>query len=74
MSQVVGNFESPRCKGQIVLDTQKKIFHLQGKCNGKVIKYLASAPPDFRQSYSGSGLPFPTEEIAYSNTPNSGTV
>ena len=36
------------------------------------IQYWAPSPPDYRQSFSGTGLPFPNEEVAYSNSPNIG--
>ena len=36
------------------------------------VQYWASSPPESRHSFSGSGLPFPNEEMAYSNSPNVG--
>lgn len=36
--------------------------------------FWAASPPDYRTSYTGSGLPYPNYEIAYENTPNKGTV
>jgi len=36
------------------------------------VQYWAPSPPDYRHSFSGSGLPFPNEEVAYSNSPNIG--
>jgi hypothetical protein len=36
------------------------------------IKYNASSPPDYNSNFSGSGLPFPNEEVAFENTPNKG--
>jgi hypothetical protein len=36
------------------------------------VQYWASSPPDSRHSFSGSGLPFHNEEMAYSNSPNVG--
>ena len=38
------------------------------------LKYSASNPPTYNSNFSGSGLPFPTEEIAFENTPNRGVV
>jgi hypothetical protein len=38
------------------------------------VQYWASSPPDSRHSFSGSGLPFHNEEMAYSNSPNIGRV
>lgn len=71
---LVSNFESPRCRGQVFLNSQTKVFTLRGQCNGSSLRYVAAAPPDFRDSYMGSGLPFPTEDMAYDNTQNKGDV
>lgn len=38
------------------------------------IQYWAPAPPDFRHSHNGSGLPFPNEDSAYSKNVNTGRV
>ena len=38
------------------------------------IKYNASSPPTYNNSYSGSALPFPNENIAFENTPNKGVA
>lgn len=38
------------------------------------IKYTAANPPTFSSNFSGSGLPFPNEDIAYDITPNRGVV
>jgi hypothetical protein len=38
------------------------------------VQYWASSPSDSIHSFSGSGLPFPSEDIAYSNSPNIGRV
>jgi hypothetical protein len=38
------------------------------------VQYWAPSPPDYRQSFSGSGLPFPNEEVAYQNSPNIGKI
>ena len=39
-----------------------------------LITYWAASPPDRRQSYFGSAMPFPSAEVAYSGSPNTGTV
>ena len=41
--------------------------------NAKII-YWAANPPDFNVSFSGSGLPYPSPEIAFQNTKNVGAV
>lgn len=43
------------------------------KKNAKII-YWAANPPDFNVSFSGSGLPYPSPEIAFQNTKNVGAV
>jgi len=54
-------------------------FVISGKLDNsfgseKFIKYSASNPPTYNSNFSGSGLPYPTEEIAFENTPNRGVV
>lgn len=38
------------------------------------IKYVAANPPTYSSNFSGSGLPYPTENIAYENTLNKGVI
>lgn len=38
------------------------------------IRFIASAPPDRRASFSGSGMPFASASQAFFNTPNQGQV
>ena len=38
------------------------------------VKYSAASPPTYNSNFSGSGLPFPTEDIAFDNTPNKGVA
>jgi len=42
--------------------------------NNLFIKYNASSPPTYNSNFSGSGLPYPNEYVAFENTPNKGTV
>ena len=39
-----------------------------------IVQYSAAAPPDYRTSFSGSGLPYHNKDQAYYKTPNQGTV
>lgn len=41
---------------------------------GKKMQYWASAPPTYINSYSGSGLPYPNQEIAYDTNDNKGVI
>ena len=38
------------------------------------VKYSAANPPTYNGSFTGSGLPFPSEDTAYENSPNRGVV
>ena len=38
------------------------------------VKYIAANPPTYNTSFSGSGLPFANEDMAFENTPNSGVI
>ena len=54
-------------------------FTINGKLNRTssekhYIKYSAANPPTYNSNFSGSGLPYPSEEIAFENTPNRGVV
>ena len=49
--------------------------HLNNHIPGKTkLVFWAPSPPDYRSSYSGSGLPFANAEMAYEQTPNAGVV
>ena len=70
------------CKVKL-LQNMAGSFVVKGQAEGAVlvrtagdayIKYWAANPPTFGDSYPGSGLPYPNEQVAYENTPNSGVV
>jgi hypothetical protein len=42
--------------------------------NAVFVKYWAAAPPTYSLSFSGSGLPYPNEEVAHEKTPNQGVA
>lgn len=66
----------------VSLDVKKNnnnVFTIHGKLNQipnvkRYIKYSAANPPTYNSNFSGSGLPYPTEEVAFENTPNRGAV
>ncbi len=65
------------CKGKIYANKSGN-FKLKGRVtklsgNG-VLKYWAPNPSTCLYSISGTGLPFPNEEIAFENTPNQGEI
>lgn len=41
---------------------------------GQTLEYYAAAPPDFRATYTGSGLPFANPQMAFDGSPNIGVV
>ena len=47
---------------------------IQDPVDDNKIMYYAASPPDFRTTYTGSGLPFANQEQAFYNTPNKGFV
>lgn len=38
------------------------------------VKYTASSPPTYNSNFSGSGLPYPNEIVAFENSPNKGVA
>lgn len=71
------SFESIYCTGKITT-IDRKYLNLKCKINDTVINntvhFAAPSPPNFNESFSGSGLPFKDKQQAYFNTPNKGTV
>lgn len=62
------------CEGTISIDNQHVV--VKGYCQipAQSMKYMAAAPPDFRMSRDGSGLPWANPNMAYDNTPNKGEI
>jgi hypothetical protein len=52
--------------------TIKGTLHNPASYKNKIIK--APNPPDIRTSYSGTALPFPSEEMAFENTKNHSVI
>lgn len=71
------SFESIYCTGKITTVDRK---HLKVKCKindevtNNVVNFYAPCPPNFNESFSGSGLPFKDKQQAYFNTPNKGSI
>lgn len=69
-------FENAYCK----VNVQQGDYEYEIIVDGKIampiandtIHYIAASPPDFRASYSGSGLPYVSQIQAFENTPNKG--
>lgn len=69
-------FSSDKYQGRVLSDADGWNFVVEGTVNTDQteLRYIAAAPPDFRLSYMGSGLPYATADMAYDNTRNKGTV
>jgi hypothetical protein len=52
----------------------KIIGQLTDNIKDGIIDYLAAAPANHLTNFTGSGLSYPNEDIAFSNTPNKGRM
>ena len=69
-------FDKKSCEGVVVNDGNGNIT-IKGKTKTKTpstVLYWASSPPNFRSSFSGSGLPYHSPEQAFDRSPNVGAV
>lgn len=68
------NFNDEYVSMNIVMNKSKSILNIKGNikssCQYNKIIIIASNPIDRMINYSGSGLPFPNEQIAFENTTN----
>jgi len=71
-------FETLYCKGKVNMSRIAGFIDVELRINEKVkngtINYFAAAPPEHMTNFTGSGLPFPNERIAFENTPNTGVI
>ena len=70
-------FNKDMCDGSIAYGgTGDLIVNGNIKTNSPNSKlyFWAAAPPTFGISFSGSGMPYPSPEVAYDRTPNKGAV
>lgn len=69
-------FENEDCKVSIKKGDSDYDIVIEGVINFEVadniVYYLAAAPPDYRFSFSGSGMPFASQVQAFEKTPNVG--
>lgn len=68
----IQSFSFNDCVGEIYI-TNNQQYLCKGTYTGsgaKLMYFWAASPPNYIQSFNGSGLPFPNPEIAYENTPN----
>lgn len=69
-------FSAASCKGTITI--QNNNVYVKGNILESVkdhtLSFIAACPPDFRSSFSGSGLPYANPIMAMDNTPNKGEL
>jgi len=66
------SFSFNDCVGELYI-VNNEHYQIKGTYTGsgsKKMYFWAASPPNYIQSFNGSGLPFPNPEIAYENTPN----
>jgi hypothetical protein len=66
------------CQGRMVVDVNNDAVTIEGRITAAIdnmqMHFVAAAPADHRESFTGSGLPFASEEQAFRDTPNHGPV
>jgi hypothetical protein len=69
-------FENDTCNGTITTNRAdvSLILHFKEPVVNNIVNFLAASPPDYRETYTGSGLPFASKLQAFQDTPNQGTV
>lgn len=73
-------FDDIYCTGQFLsLDTTSQydlvmVGNVKEQVKEDMIHYFAASPPDYRATYTGSGLPFANQNQAFYNSPNIGYV
>lgn len=74
------NFDTVYCTGQIapLVDDALHDYVVVGRVKESVkddmVYYVAACPPDYRATYTGSGLPFANQPQAFDQSPNQGSV
>ncbi len=76
--------ELPLCNINVMTKKDNQIFVISGMLKGSllmmaatqqlVLHYIAPNSPTYNSSFSGSGLPYPNEHVAFENTENEGVV
>lgn len=71
-------FATVFCEGRIYNTGDNKDMVVVGRIKEPVkdgvVYYSAANPPDYRATYTGSGLPFANQHQAFENSPNRGRV
>lgn len=71
------DFSTVFCKGKIYIHDSHDTYvvgSIKESVLDDVIYYVAANAPDYRATYTGSGLPFANAQQAFENTPNRGKV
>lgn len=71
------NFSIEGCTGSVRQSAKAEIVvegQIETMVKDNIVEYIAAAPTDLRASYTGSGLPFASPEMAMQGTPNKGTI
>lgn len=72
------NFYNKYCTVNINIKQENLISKVQlngiilDDVDDNIIKYVAASPVTHNTSFSGSGMPYPNEKVAFTNTPNKG--
>lgn len=73
----VSMFSNMYCKANIYTYNNQDITvkgSIKEHVKDNTVFYIAAAPPDYRATFTGSGLPFANQDQAFYATPNSGKV
>ena len=78
MKLKVQTIQNERCSCNIYRDRESNTVKLEciikDNIDNNIINYFAASSSDTIISFTGSGLPFPSKEIAFWNTPNIGKI
>jgi len=70
-------FDKELCNGSLTYKGTGDLL-VQGNIKNNFLStklyFWAAAPPTYGSSFSGSGMPYPSPEVAYDRTPNKGVV
>ena len=73
MSSTVFNTPDGKCSATVHILNDVVTVVGKYRSSASSLKFVAAAPADCRESYMGSGLPFPSPDVAYQSN-NTGTT
>lgn len=71
------SFDNMYCSGSIEYQEIGRVLvdiYLNSELSEDVVRFKAAAPAEYRTSFSGSALPFPSERFAFQDSPNQGSI